>query len=387
MKNIGNGWTPEEFSYIDLSPDESVGEAHRAWQGCPTVAVTRGGRLFAGWFTGGLLEPCIHNYNVLIMSDDRGESWSAPILTVGTDTEKRLRKIDVELWVDGKGALWMMWVVTPYYESSLPATIRTPFVFDYMREFYGTEVMVCRDPDADVLVWERPRALCEGFMRNKPIVTSSGRIIAPAYDYEGTHYPLRLSDNGGESFRSVVACKKPDVNTFDEIAVCERRVGELRFLARTIRGCYLYSDSFDNGETWTEAQEYEKAPSSRCYYGKLKNGMIVQVRNADDARRAGLKIRLSEDGGDTFPYEMVLDARENVSYPDLAEDENGNLYIVYDRERDNRIKLNRESWVSEAAKEILLCRLTAEDIKRGRLADGSFVGRVVSKAQINTVEA
>lgn len=387
MQNFCNGWTPGERPYINLAPDESVSEAHRSWQGCPTVAVTRGGRLFAGWFTGGLLEPCIHNYNVLIMSDDGGKSWSAPILTVGADREKRLRNIDVELWVDGNGALWMMWVVTPYYETSLPATIKTPFVFDYMREFYGTEVMVCRDPDADVLIWEKPRFMCEGFMRNKPIVTASGRIIAPAYDYVGAQYLVRLSDDGGESFCTVAACQKPDVNTFDEIAVCERRTGELRFLARTIRGCYLYSDSFDDGESWTEAQEYEPAPSSRCYYGKLKNGMIVQIRNADDAKRIGLKIRLSEDGGDTFPYEMVLDERENVSYPDLAEDGDGNLYIVYDRERDNRIKLNRTTWVSEAAKEILLCRLTAEDIKRAALADGSFIGRVISKAEINTVEA
>ena len=387
MKNICNGWAPEEFSYINLSPDESVGEAHRAWQGCPTVAITRGGRLFSGWLTGGLFEPCIHNYNVLIMSDDGGESWSAPILTVGADKEKRLRKIDIELWVDGNNALWAMWVVTPYYETSLPATIKTPFVFDYMREFPCTEVMVCKDPDADTLVWERPRVLCEGFMRNKPITTEGGRIIAPAYAYRDAQYKVRISDDGGVHFRNVSIEGKPDIDAFDEIAVCERRTGELRFLARTSHSYYFYSDSFDNGETWTEAREYEKAPSSRCYYGKLKNGMIVYVRNADDAKRNGMKICLSEDGGDTFPYEMVLDARENVSYPDLAEDEKGNLYIVYDRERDNRIKLNRESWVSEAAKEILLCRLTVEDIKRGSPADGSYVGRVLSKAQINTVEA
>ena len=42
MQNICNGWNPEEFPYIDLTPNEGVSEAHRAWQGCPTVAVTRG---------------------------------------------------------------------------------------------------------------------------------------------------------------------------------------------------------------------------------------------------------------------------------------------------------------------------------------------------------
>ena len=385
MQNICNGWNPEEFPYIDLTPNEGVSEAHRAWQGCPTVAVTRGGRLFAGWLTGGAFEPCIDNYNVLVKSDDAGKSWSMPILTVGADKEKRERKIDIELWVDGKGALWVMWVVTPYYETSLPATIKTPFVFDYMREFPCSEVMVCREPDAEVLVWERPRVLCEGFMRNKPIVTSSGRILAPAYGYCEAEYLIRLSDDGGAHFRNIAIDGKPDVNTFDEIAICERRAGELRFLARTIRGCYLYSDSFDDGDTWTKATEYEKAPSSRCYFGKLKNGMVVYVRNASDKSRSGLKICLSEDGGDSFPYEMLLDERENVSYPDLAEDENGNLYIVYDRERDNRIKLNRETWISEAAKEILVCKITVDDIIGQRLSDGSFVAKLISKARIDIV--
>ena len=60
--------------------------------------------------------------------------------------------------------------------------------------------MICLDPDADELVWEKPRIMCEGFMRNKPIVTSSGRIIAPAYGYLDGKYALRCSDDGGESF-------------------------------------------------------------------------------------------------------------------------------------------------------------------------------------------
>ena len=61
--------------YIDLAPGPETWEGHRVWQGCPTIARTRGGRLFAGWYTGGLFEPCIRNFNVLVKSDDGGESW------------------------------------------------------------------------------------------------------------------------------------------------------------------------------------------------------------------------------------------------------------------------------------------------------------------------
>ena len=71
--------------YISLNPGEEVLEKNRAWQGCPTIGRTKGGRLFAGWYTGGMFEPCIDNYNVLIQSDDNGETWSAPIMAVYSD--------------------------------------------------------------------------------------------------------------------------------------------------------------------------------------------------------------------------------------------------------------------------------------------------------------
>lgn len=387
MKHICNNWEPGDYRYINFSPDESVSEEHRAWQGCPSVAVTKNGRLFAGWFSGGALEPCIRNYNILVKSDDHGKTWSSPLLTIASDEQNRLRKIDVELWVNNDNSLWAMWTVSPYTEKSLPATIRTPFACDYQCEFPYTEVMICRDPDADQLVWEKPHTMCEGFMRNKPIVTSSGRIIAPAYDFRSDEYKVRISDHDGASFRSVAIKGKPAVNVYDEIMICERRPGELRFLARTDQGYYVCSDSFDDGDTWSCAQEYEKAPSSRCYYGKLKNGMVAYVRNVSNEKRNGMKICISMDGGDTFPYEMVLDDRESLSYPDLDEDKNGSIYIIYDRERDNRHKLNTETWVSEAAKEILICKITVDDVINHTLSKGSFLRRIVSKAKINGVEA
>ena len=121
--------------------------------------------------------------------------------------------------------------------------------------------------------------------------------------------------------------------------------------------------------------------------GKLKNEMTVYVRNISNTQRNGMKICLSEDGGDTFLYEMVLDDRESLSYPDLDEDEEGNIYIVYDRERDNRIKLNRETWISEAAKEIIVCKITIDDVMHNTLSKGSFLRRIISKARIDVAEA
>lgn len=386
MENICNNWCQKDYPYINFAPDDSVSEENRAWQGCPSVAVTKKGRLFAGWYTGGAFEPCITNYNILTFSDDAGQSWAKPILTVGTDTKNRLRKIDIELWISPDNCLWVMWTVSPYSENSTLATIRTPFECDYQREFPCSEVMVCRDPDAGVMIWEKPRFMCEGFIRNKPIVTSGGRIIAPAYAYSDEKYMVRCSDDNGHSFYNVSADGKPDVKIYDEITVCELKTGKLRFLARTSRGYYAYCDSFDDGLSWTEAKEYEKAPASRCYFGKLKNGIIAYVRNVSDTGRVGMKICLSEDGGVTFPYEMIIDERKSVSYPDLDEDGIGNLYVIYDRERDNRTNLNTETFVSGAAKEILLCKISVNDVINNTLSEGSFMQKVISKGKMDYVK-
>ena len=99
-----------------------------------------------------------------------------------------------------------------------------------------------------------------------------------------------------------------------------------------------------------------------------------------------MKICLSDDDGKTWPHELVLDDRILLSYPDLEEGEDGYLYIVYDRERDNRLRLNRETWISEAAKEILLSKIKIQDIIDGQLSEGSYTARVISKAEINEVD-
>lgn len=372
--------------YIVWNPGPEVLEDKRAWQGCPTIARTRGGRLFAGWYTGGALEPCIQNFNVLVQSDDNGESWTKPLLAVYSDTENRIRNIDIQLWVDDRNRLWVMWTHSPYYETSVDATIRTPFACDYHREFTGVEAMICRNPDADVLQWEEPRRICGGFLRCKPIITKTGAYLFPAYDWiREDKYMLRLSTDCGESFRDVVAADKPQNRVFDETMAYE--VGDkLCIQARTNLGYYAYAESLDGGKTWSKTEEYEKAPSTRFYLARLSCGALVYVRNISDTARTGMKVCLSEDDGKTWPYQLVLDERENVSYPDLAEGENGVLYIVHDRERDNRNHLNRETWMSEAAKEILISRVSVEDIRRGRLGEGSFAAKILSKGNMNYVE-
>ena len=333
-----------------------------------------------------MFEPCIDNYNLMVKSDDGGRTWSKPLAVIETDKKRKMRNIDIELWITEENELWIMWVMSPYYDTSERASIKNFKPFDFHKEFNGVTVMVCKNPDAEELVFEEPRYMCKGFLRNKPIKISDGRIIAPAYDWDNEeYYMIRISSDNGKTFEDVKTGKKPQNKVYDESMVYEYD-GVLHLLARTNLGYYAKTDSFDGGKTWTETEEFEKAPSTRMYIGVLKSGAVVYVRNVSDEKRNGMKVCLSRDGGKTFPYELVLDDRSNLSYPDLDEDDKGNLYIVYDRERNNFIRLNKETRTSDAAKEILLSVVTEKDIESGTLSEMSFLSKVISKAKNNNAD-
>ena len=60
---------------------------------------------------------------------------------------------------------------------------------------------------------------------------------------------------------------------------------------------------------------------------------------------------LSLDDGKTWPYRLLLDERDDISYPDGYQDAGGVIHIVHDRGRTG-------------CREILLSSFTVEDIRR-----------------------
>lgn len=51
---------------------------NRSWQGIPGVEISRSGRIFASFYSGGETE-CMGNFAAVVMSDDGGASFSEPI--------------------------------------------------------------------------------------------------------------------------------------------------------------------------------------------------------------------------------------------------------------------------------------------------------------------
>lgn len=84
--------------------------------------------------------------------------------------------------------------------------------------------------------------------------------------------------------------------------------------------------------------------------------------------RSHLTALLSEDDGKTWPYTLLLDERNEVSYPDAKEAADGYIYVTYD-------------WERVTQREILMARFTEEDILKGQLSSPNGKLRIlVNKA-------
>lgn len=338
----------------------------RIWQGIPAVEVTKKGRVFSAFYSGGTKEQ-VNNFVVLVKSED-GINFSEPIAAV---FRENYRCYDPCLWIDPIGRLWFIWACAP--EHAVFAS-------------------VCEDPDADNLVFSDVFKIGEDVMMNKPTVISTGEWLFPVAvwhrnvktggfdsgkeDSERKAFVYRTID-GGSSFTRLGGADI-EKRSFDEHMIVERKDGSLAMYVRTSYGIGV-SYSFNGGKTWTAGEDSGLGgPSSRFYIGRLRSGRLLLVNHVNFRGRNNLTAMLSEDDGKTWKYKLLLDGRSNVSYPDVKEADDGYIYIAYDRERG--AFLNSLDAAYRSAREILLSKITEEDIISGSLIDaGSRLGIIISK--------
>lgn len=337
---------------------------YRIWQGIPSIEVTKKGRIFLTFYSGGTDEE-IGNYAVLLKSDS-GCDFSEPIAVA---IEEGHRCYDPCLWIDPLDRLWFTWACAPDHAV------------------YG---VVCENPDADILEWGSVQKIGNDVMMNKPIVKSNREWLFPiavwerryAVGTEPSDDPDRKafvysSYDGGKSFRKMggVAAYR---RVYDEHMVLERKDGTLAMYIRTEYGIAV-SYSYDGGTTWTEAEDSGLGgPCSRFHIRRLKSGRILLINHVDFCGRNNLTALLSEDEGETWKYRLLLDGRNDVSYPDAKEAEGGYIYITYDRDRGSSKKNLNE--VYTCAREILMAKIKEDDIIAGKLTDpGSRLKMTASK--------
>ncbi len=353
--------------------DPLYAEHIRRYQGCPTIATTKGGRIYLGWYAGGVREPDMDNYNLLIYSDNGGETWSEPLLVIPSSKELQVHALDIQLWTDPDGRLWVFWVqnnTLPDVGQEMTAKRGQPLVrYDgwIFPDFAHHQwVTVCDDPDGAEPQFSQPRFCDIGFLRCKPLVTNTGRWLLFNYDQlEGQgleRYGYSYTDDGDKTRIRRYGAEKLGTH-FDEAMAYQKENGDIRMLARTWLGELAESISHDDGATWEPAQPSGiVSADARFYISRTPSGRILLVVNDDPKSSCNMTLCLSEDDGATWPYKKCIDTRGGISYPDV-DFVNGEICLTYDRERTG-------------AMEILFLRCTEEDIMD---PDVTLQAKIVSK--------
>lgn len=342
---------PAQFIW---SPGEKYAIHTRLWQGCPSIEQT-GKRLWGAWFSGGTREPDTGNYGIVSYSDD-GMTWIDPAMVI-VHPDSNVRVMDTQLWTDPNGSLWVFWVQNTGRKG-----------FDGI---WGTWAVRIDDPESDYPTWTPPRRLCHGLTRNKPIVLSTGEWLLPSYDWINHQSAVYVSCDNGGLWTLQGGPINPPVSNFYEHMCVELANGDIWMLQRNVQG----SISVNKGKDWTSLDTIREMTSanSRVYIGRLRSGNLLLVYNDDSLRktRKNLTAFLSKDDGKTWPYRLLLDERDEVSYPDAAESEDGLIYVCYDRSRTGE-------------KEILLTTFTEADLIAGEFASSRASKRIIISKVDNT---
>ena len=343
------------------SKDPKYHVDNREFQGCPTIAITPKGRIYAGWYAGGWCEPHIENYNLLVYSDDQGKTWSEPLLIIPSSEENLVHALDIQLWVSPEGKLHVFWVQNNV-EVAHPG-IKGLYVDGYLftDNTHAEWLTVCENPDAEQPVFSAPRYLDKGFLRCKPLVLENGRWFNFNYSQDDPRYQYSISDDKGATYiHKFGAVKK--ATPFDETMAYQKKDGSIRMLARTFEGELAESTSYDNGETWTDAAYSGiDSPNTRFFIARTPTGNVLLINNDHRLSRLNMTIYLSEDDGVTWKYKKCIDTR-HTTYPD-ADFHNGKIFLVYDRGRVDTREIHFLSFTEEDIKNPE-CILTTQIISK-----------------------
>jgi len=338
----------------------------RKFEQVPAVGASADGKqVFVAWYSGGAA-PGPGNYVTLSVSHDSGKSWLNDQLVV-YPTDNSYRLFDPAIWRDNSGKVHL------FYGSA-----KNNLIWDGFGGVNSVEIKW----DGKKISNSKPVRISDGVMSNKPVYLASKNLaLFPVYidkPVPGTKSEKAFPQNGVFIYSKDFS-RSPnklqlspyasiqideDLRIHDEPQVVEiSEMGESLAMLRTTKGIY-YTKSSDFGKNWAPLQPFTASgptTSSRFYLGKLSSGNLLLVSNNSTTRNK-MTAFLSKDGGKTWPYKLLLDARENVSYPDADQTSDGNIHVVFDRERTG-------------AKDILYCRFTENDILNGN-ASGVFKTRV-----------
>ncbi|MFP5042829.1 sialidase family protein [Parasediminibacterium sp. JCM 36343] len=314
----------------------------RKWQGIPSIGMDNSGIMYAAWYTGGKGEG-LGNFITVSISEDSGKTWLNNKMIVAlndsnyydtnrlydpcfqNDLHGKISLTFSRNWVSknkdtiDKGSLW---ITSLFYNKFLGQLVATP-----------------------------PSNIALGVMMNKPIISSdSSSIYFPiarwyvddSIKQRPFIYKAEIGNNGFTNLRKVGAIPLANKLRFvDEHMIVQLKDNSFYAMIRTAK-YGIYSCSSKDAINWTDCKKITAlgaTTSSRFHLRKLKSGRLLLIMN-NSTSRTNLKAFLSDDNGLTWPYSLLIDGRANVSYPDMVEGNNGDMYIIYDFDRYGTASIN-----------------------------------------------
>lgn len=328
----------------------------RKFEQVPAIGTSADGKqIFVAWYSGGSA-PGPGNYVTLSVSQDDGKTWLNDQLAIYPKSVE-YRFFDPTFWRNKDGQVYL------FYGS-----VKDSLIWDGFGGVNGLEIAW----NGTKVTHGVSKRMMDGVMSNKPLYLASKDLaLFPVY----VDKPL-ASDSSGKAFPENGAfihvldySKSNDLSSltrYSSIQIADSlRIhdepqlveisdkGDLMVMVRTTKGIY-FSTSSDYGKTWLPVEPFTASgptTSSRFYLGKLASGNLLLISN-NSSTRNNMTAFISKDKGKTWPHKLLLDARENVSYPDADQTPDGSIHVVFDRERTT-------------AKDILYCRFTEEDVIKG----------------------
>ena len=286
-------------------------------QGVAGIERTAKGRL---WAVYGRDVESARNFQVLKCSDDDGRTWSEVKLMIlpraGT------RAMSANVWTDPLGRLWV------FCGQSA----------DMQDGRFGVWAIRTDEPDVAEPKWSAPRRIGDGIMLNKPTVLANGDWLLTSSVWKADNsIKVYASSDKGETFtlRGTANIEAAESRGPDEPMIVERKDGTLWMMVR----CHGLAETLskDQGKTWTPVQHLPMQHcTSRFFLRRLQSGALLLVKHGglnEKVKREKLMAFISDDDGKTWQGGLMIDERDDVTYPDGVQATDGTIYLVYDYHR------------------------------------------------------
>ena len=338
----------ERFVVADYNPEYAF--AHQ-----PGFAYFKG-KFYATWASGIRDEDSPGQRIVVASSADNCETWSEPVVVAdarkGQYSSILTCMMGGYLWSDGNK---LYNYFTEYeYDPALFDDKGNRLSGDYTLKHW----QVYMSYTTDGVTWSEMEPVGEMCRFNEsPRQSLTGRWLAGAgwrlgYADEPDGYNW---DAKGVSDEQIADAKLRGAPTLTECSWYQTDDYVIHMMMRSNAGYIWMSESYDNGETWTDAYPTNiTTDSTMMYFGRLPDGRYFFVGSVLFNERMPLDLYISEDGMDfgkaytlrDEPYEMQQEGWAkggHYAYPEvLIHDEY--MYIFYSKQKEvmevTRVKLS-----------------------------------------------